>query len=93
MEEVIEELCEQDRRLPVVVASVPYGQDAEAWTKQVVEPVFRNLSGLAVMYVLRPEAQQSFNAALEHHPVFGVASAPTFPAWTRPGSPTPSVTP
>ncbi|WP_244353701.1 hypothetical protein [Streptomyces sp. 2BBP-J2] len=71
VEEVIEELCEQDRRLPVVVASVPYGQDAEAWTKQVVEPVFRNLSGLAVMYVLRPEAQQSFNATLEHHPVFG----------------------
>ncbi|MER6681533.1 hypothetical protein [Streptomyces olivaceoviridis] len=71
VDEVIEELCEQDRRLPVVVASVPYGQDAEAWTKRVVEPVFRHLSGLAVMYVLRPEAQHSFNTTLEHHPVFG----------------------
>ncbi|WP_416481807.1 hypothetical protein [Streptomyces sp. CL12] len=71
VEEVIEELCEQDRRLPIVVASVPYGQDAEVWTKRIVEPVFRHLSGLAVMYVLRPEAQQSFNRTLEHHPVFG----------------------
>lgn len=71
VDEVIEELCEQDRRLPVVVASVPYGRDAEAWTKKVVEPVFRNLTGLAVMYVLRPEAQSDFNGTLEHHPVFG----------------------
>ncbi|MFC8172078.1 hypothetical protein [Streptomyces sp. NPDC057325] len=71
VDEVIEELCEQDRRLPIIVASVPYGQDAEAWTAKVVEPVFRHLIGLAVMYVLRPEAQAAFNAALEHHPVFG----------------------
>ncbi|MFD9975908.1 hypothetical protein ACFWZR_16690 [Streptomyces sp. NPDC059017] len=71
VDEVIEELCEQDRRLPIVVASVPYRQDAESWTKTVVEPVFRHLSGLAVMYVLRPEAQQAFNTALGYHPVFG----------------------
>ncbi|MFD8809911.1 hypothetical protein ACFV23_00020 [Streptomyces sp. NPDC059627] len=71
VEEVIEELCEQDRRLPVVVASVPFGQDAEFWTKKVIEPVFRHLSGLAVMYVLRREAQQSFDDALEYHRVFG----------------------
>lgn len=69
--EVIEELCEEDRRLPIVVASVPYGRDAETWTKEVVEPVFRHLTGLAVMYVLRPEAQADFNGTLEHHPVFG----------------------
>ncbi|MFE2015619.1 hypothetical protein [Streptomyces sp. NPDC059491] len=71
VDEVIEELCEQNRRLPIIVASVPYGRDAEAWTAQVVEPVFRHLTGLAVTYVLRPEAQAAFNTALEHHPVFG----------------------
>ncbi|MGW0576564.1 hypothetical protein ACWD25_11460 [Streptomyces sp. NPDC002920] len=71
VEEVIEELCEQDRRLPIVVASVPYGQDTEGWTEKIVEPVFRHLSGLAVMYVLRPEALQTFNTTLEYHPVFG----------------------
>ncbi|TLS47428.1 hypothetical protein FE633_04670 [Streptomyces montanus] len=71
VEEVIEELCEPHRRLPVIVASVPYGQDAEAWTQKIVEPVFRHLSGLAVMYVLGPEAQQAFNSTLEYHPVFG----------------------
>ncbi|MEU1516876.1 hypothetical protein ABZ490_32820 [Streptomyces sp. NPDC005811] len=71
VEEVIEELCEPRRRLPVVVASVPYGQDTESWTQKTVEPAFRHLSGLAVMYVLRPEAQQAFNTTLEYHPVFG----------------------
>uniref|UniRef100_A0AAU3HXW1 PH domain-containing protein n=1 Tax=Streptomyces sp. NBC_01393 TaxID=2903851 RepID=A0AAU3HXW1_9ACTN len=71
VEEVIEELCEPRRRLPVVVASVPYGQDTESWTQKIVEPAFRHLSGLAVMYVLGPEAQQSFNTTLEYHPVFG----------------------
>lgn len=71
IEEVIEELCDQERRLPIVVASVPYGQDVEAWTEGVVEPVFRHLPGLAVMYVLRPEAQLAFNTALDFHPVFG----------------------
>jgi hypothetical protein len=71
VEEVIEELCDENRRLPIVVASVPYKQDTEAWTEKVVEPAFRPLHGLAVMYVLRPEAQTLFNATLEYHPVFG----------------------
>ncbi|MFF7328661.1 hypothetical protein [Streptomyces sp. NPDC008150] len=71
VDEVIEELCDQERRLPIVVASVPFGQHSKVWTENVVEPVFRNLSGVAVMYVLRPEAQQAFNTVLVHHPVFG----------------------
>ncbi|MGA5320974.1 hypothetical protein ACPCIU_11040 [Streptomyces seoulensis] len=71
VEEVIEELCEQDRRLPIIVASVPYGADLVNWTKEVVEPAFGHLSGLAIMYVLRSEAQQSFNTILGYHPVFG----------------------
>ncbi|MFF9025892.1 hypothetical protein [Streptomyces eurythermus] len=71
VEEVIEELCDQDRRLPIVVASVPYGQDPEVWTQKVVEPAYRHLTGLAVMYVLRPDAQTLFNTTLDYHPVFG----------------------
>ncbi|MFD8258578.1 hypothetical protein ACFV19_06415 [Streptomyces griseoluteus] len=71
VEEVIEELCEQDRRLPIIVASVPHSADLRNWTKKVVEPVFGHLSGLAIMYVLRSEAQQSFNTILGYHPVFG----------------------
>ncbi|MFI9391750.1 hypothetical protein ACIG53_12795 [Streptomyces bauhiniae] len=71
VEEVLEELCEEDRRLPIVVASVPYGKDLGEWTKEIVEPVFRHLSGLAIMYVLRSEAQQSYNSILGYHPVFG----------------------
>ncbi|MFD7565986.1 hypothetical protein ACFV7O_22585 [Streptomyces tendae] len=71
VEEVIEELCDQERRLPIVVASTPYGKKVDTWTDQVVVPAFRNLPGLAVMYVLTPEAQTLFNTKLDYHPVFG----------------------
>lgn len=71
VDEVIEELCDQERRLPIVVASVPYGKDPDEWAETVLETVFKHLAGLAVMYILLPEAQGTFNQALEFHPVFG----------------------
>ncbi|MEU8348680.1 GTP-binding protein [Streptomyces sp. NPDC048845] len=92
VEEVIEELCDQERRLPIVIASVPYGKKADAWTDEVVVQAFRNLPGLEVMYVLTPEAQTLFNTTLDYHPVSAAASAPTSRVWTPPGSPTPSAT-
>ncbi|MFD6414880.1 hypothetical protein [Streptomyces sp. NPDC060194] len=69
--DVIGELCDTRRRMPVVVATVPYGKDPEDWATSVVDPLFRSLHGLAVLYVLTPEAQSAFNRALEFHPVFG----------------------
>ncbi|CAM5252653.1 hypothetical protein [Streptomyces pseudogriseolus] len=71
VDDTIEELCDSNRRMPVVMATVPYGKDPDNWSRTVVEPLFRNLHGLAVLYVLTPEAQSKFNAALEFHPVFG----------------------
>ena len=71
VDDTIEELCDSNRRLPVVIATVPYGKDSDDWSQSVVEPLFRYLHGLAVLYVLTPEAQVKFNAALEYHPVFG----------------------
>ncbi|MFJ8944448.1 hypothetical protein ACIRG4_14525 [Streptomyces sp. NPDC102395] len=71
VDDSIEELCDSNRRLPVVIATVPYGKDPDDWSRSVVEPLFRCLHGLAVLYVLTPEAQAKFNAALEYHPVFG----------------------
>jgi hypothetical protein len=71
VDEAIEELCDSNRRLPVVVATVPYGKDPDDWSGSVVEPLFRCLHGLAALYVLTPEAQATFNTALEYHPVFG----------------------
>ncbi|MGK4584390.1 hypothetical protein [Kitasatospora sp. HPMI-4] len=71
VDEVIEELCDPDRRLPIVVASVPYRKDADRWTDSVVEKAFAYLAGLAVLYVLTAEAQPEFNQALEFHPVYG----------------------
>ncbi len=71
VDELIEELCDQERRLPIVVASVPYGWDAAGWSGEVVQRAFGHLPGLAVMYVLTPEARTAFNRAVEFHPVFG----------------------
>ncbi|MEV5697592.1 hypothetical protein AB0L55_08885 [Streptomyces anthocyanicus] len=71
VDDAIEELCDTSRRLPVVVATVPYGKNPDDWSRSVVEPLFRCLHGLAVLYVLTPEAQTRFNGALEYHPVFG----------------------
>jgi hypothetical protein len=69
--DVVEELRDRERRLPVVVASVPYGTGAEQWLERVVDRAFTQLVGRAVLYVLTREAQPAFNRALEHHPVFG----------------------
>ncbi|MEV6008380.1 hypothetical protein AB0M29_16380 [Streptomyces sp. NPDC051976] len=69
--EVVEELCDRERRLPIVVASVPFGTDADRWLEDVVDRAFTQLVGRAVLYVLTREAQPAFNKTLEHHPVFG----------------------
>lgn len=71
VDDLIEELCDSSRRMPVVIATVPFGKDPDDWSRTVVEPLFRNLHGLAVLYVLAPTAQAKFNGALEFHPVFG----------------------
>ncbi|MEU2117123.1 hypothetical protein ABZ567_16060 [Streptomyces sp. NPDC016459] len=71
VDDLLEELCDANRRMPVVIATVPYGKDPDEWSRTVVEPLFRNLHGLAVLYILMPAAQAKFNTALEYHPVFG----------------------
>ncbi|GAA2491753.1 hypothetical protein GCM10010406_29810 [Streptomyces thermolineatus] len=71
LDEVIEELCDAKRRLPIVVASVPYNTDAEEWTERVVDRAFRQLPGMAVLYVLSNEARVAFNQEMEFHPVYG----------------------
>ncbi|MFC5911659.1 hypothetical protein [Streptacidiphilus monticola] len=70
---ILDELCDPDRRLPVVVASTPLHTDFEDWLDQVVDPVTRGCTGLAVLYALSPGAERAFNGALEHHRVYGGA--------------------
>ncbi|MFF4084491.1 hypothetical protein ACFYZN_34615 [Streptomyces sp. NPDC001777] len=71
VDDLLEELCDANRRMPVVIATVPYGKNPDEWSRSVVEPLFRNLHGLAVLYILAPDAQAKFNTELEYHPVFG----------------------
>ncbi|MEY9940819.1 hypothetical protein [Streptacidiphilus sp. MAP5-3] len=73
VDEILDELCDPDRRLPIVVASTPLHTDFEDWLNDTVDPLLRSCSGLAVLYALAPGAERTFNAALEHHRVYGGA--------------------
>ncbi|WP_328954978.1 hypothetical protein [Kitasatospora purpeofusca] len=70
---LVDELCDPDRRMPAMVASVPAGLDAGAWLAEVVAPLCEHLPGLATLYVLDAEARTRFNVALEFHAVYGGA--------------------
>ncbi|MFD6281397.1 hypothetical protein ACFWFI_38400 [Streptomyces sp. NPDC060209] len=71
VESVIDELCDENRRLPIVMASTPFGVDFDTWLERTLDPLFRPLAGLAILYVLAPEAGTVFNRTLEHHQVYG----------------------
>ncbi|MGW1927226.1 hypothetical protein ACWCQ0_51995, partial [Streptomyces massasporeus] len=42
VDDLLEELCDVNRRMPVVIATVPYGKNPDKWSRTVVEPLFRN---------------------------------------------------
>ncbi|MGW4102287.1 hypothetical protein [Streptomyces sp. NPDC004976] len=71
LQEVIEELCDEQRRLPIVIASVPHGVDPDVWADRTVEHAYKHLSGLAILYIIAPEALSAFNKELEFHRIFG----------------------
>ena len=73
LDEVLDELCDPDRRLPIVVASTPSHTDFEDWLAETVDPLLRGCAGTAVLYALAPGAEREFNRALEHHRVYGGA--------------------
>ncbi|MFH8386323.1 hypothetical protein ACH4E7_36275 [Kitasatospora sp. NPDC018058] len=70
---LIDELCDPERRLPTVVASVPVNLPLDHWVEDVVRPLCQQLPGLATAYVLDPGARTGFNVALEYHTVYGGA--------------------
>lgn len=70
---LIDELCDPERRLPAVVASVPVNLPLDRWVQDVVAPLCQQLPGLATVYVLDPGARTGFNVALEYHTVYGGA--------------------
>ncbi|GAA2840955.1 hypothetical protein GCM10010441_76480 [Kitasatospora paracochleata] len=73
VDDLIDELCDPARRLPVVVASVPPAVPVETWAAEVLHPLLRQLPGLASLYVLGHTALPRFNLALEYHKVYGGA--------------------
>ncbi|MFD8598549.1 hypothetical protein ACFV1L_26445 [Kitasatospora sp. NPDC059646] len=73
LDDLIDELCDPERQLPTVVASVPPAVPIEEWQETVLGPLLRQLPGLASMYVLGHTALPRFNLALEFHKVYGGA--------------------
>ncbi|MGW6914101.1 hypothetical protein ACWGB8_09795 [Kitasatospora sp. NPDC054939] len=73
VDDLIDELCDPERRLPTVVASVPVHLGVDRWVADVVRPLCHQLPGLATAYVLDPAARMEFNVALEYHTVYGGA--------------------
>ncbi|MFF7459200.1 hypothetical protein [Kitasatospora sp. NPDC008115] len=73
VDRLVDELCDPDRRMPTVVASVPAGHGAGQWLADVVGPLCDQLPGLAGLYVLDADARTRFNVALEYHAVYGGA--------------------
>jgi len=73
LDALIDELCDPERRLPVVVASVPPAVPLGTWQTEVLGPLLRQLPGLASLYVLSHTALPQFNVALEYHKVYGGA--------------------
>ncbi|MET8703144.1 hypothetical protein ABZW10_30420 [Kitasatospora sp. NPDC004723] len=73
VDRLVDELCDPDRRMPTVVASVPAGLGTGPWLAEVVAPLCDQLPGLAGLYVLDADARTRFNVALEYHAVYGGA--------------------
>ncbi|PYC84036.1 hypothetical protein C7C46_08125 [Streptomyces tateyamensis] len=78
---VVAELCDPERRLPTVVASV-----ADEAEQAAAGLLLGRLAGLAVLYLLGPQAEPEFNRALPHHRVFEGAVR-TFLPGVRPDRP------
>ncbi|WP_157531612.1 MULTISPECIES: hypothetical protein [unclassified Kitasatospora] len=73
VEALIDELCDPERRLPVLVASLPPSTAPGAWLAETLLPLTRQLTGLAALHLLDHEALPLFNVALEYHKVYGGA--------------------
>lgn len=73
VEALIDELCDPERRLPVLVASLPPATAPGSWLTETLLPLTRQLTGLAALHLLSPEALPLFNVALEYHKVYGGA--------------------
>ncbi|MER5867753.1 hypothetical protein [Kitasatospora sp. NPDC002040] len=73
VEALIDELCDPERRLPVLVASLPPATAPGSWLTDTLLPLTRQLTGLAALHLLDQEALPLFNVALEYHKVYGGA--------------------
>ncbi|NUW33380.1 hypothetical protein HTZ77_18375 [Nonomuraea sp. SMC257] len=71
VDELIDVLCDPDRRLPTIVATAHAKTPFEEW-RRTVETVTKNTAGLAGLYLLDPYATEHFNKEIgSSHGVWG----------------------
>jgi hypothetical protein len=63
VEDILDLVCSDARRLPTVVAAPPHGMPFDQW-RRLLDEVTRNLPGLASIYLLDPRAAVAFNAGV-----------------------------
>lgn len=63
VDDLLEVVCAEKRRLPVVVAAAPGDVHFESWRK-IIDKLVRYLPGLASMYLLDPVAAEGFNVGI-----------------------------
>ncbi|PBC79739.1 hypothetical protein BX265_4558 [Streptomyces sp. TLI_235] len=73
VDDLIDQLCDPERRLAAVVVSVPPSTPLEEWLAEQVQPVLHQVTGLASLHVLDHAALPLFNVAFEFHKVYGGA--------------------
>ncbi|WP_405013243.1 hypothetical protein [Kitasatospora sp. NBC_01539] len=73
VDDLIDRLCDPARRLAAIVVSPPSASAPEGWLTDQVQPVLRQLVGVASLFVLDHAALPLFNVAFEYHKVYGGA--------------------
>lgn len=77
VEDLLEIVCAEDRRLPVVVGAAPIGVPFEGWRRDTAR-LMRDLVGLSSLYVLDPASAQRFNAGIGEAHWIGGGSIRTY---------------
>ncbi|MBE1489012.1 hypothetical protein [Plantactinospora soyae] len=77
VDDLLELVCAEDRRLPLVVAAAPHDVAFEDWRRDI-DRLMQSLPGLASLFLLDPAAVSAFNAGIGETHWIGSASIRTY---------------
>ncbi|MFY1593629.1 hypothetical protein [Micromonospora sp. WMMD737] len=77
VDDLLDIVCMEGRRLPVVIAAAPAGRQFEEWRRDM-QRLMGELVGVASLYVLDPAAVQAFNEGIGSTHWIGAGSIRTY---------------